>query len=50
MMSPSELLIAHEIYHMRSESRELMYSQLMSIADKIAHGTIEKIRKHSIAF
>lgn len=25
MMSPSELLIANEIYHMRSESRELMY-------------------------
>lgn len=43
MMSPSELLIAHEIYHMRSESRELMYSQLMTIAYKIAHGTIEEI-------
>lgn len=43
MMSPSELLIANEIYHMRSESRELMYSQLMSIADRIAHGGIENI-------
>lgn len=43
MMSPAELLIAHEIYHMRSESRELMYSQLMSIANTIAHGGIEDI-------
>lgn len=43
MMSPSELLIAHEIYNMRSESRELMYNQLMSIADKIAHGEIDEI-------
>lgn len=43
MMSPSELLIAHEIYHMRSESRELMYSQLMSLANMIAHGGIENI-------
>lgn len=49
MMSPSELLIANEIYHMRSESRELMYSQLMSIADRIAHGSIEDIPDlHSI--
>ena len=44
MMSPAELLIAHEIYNMRSESREKMYSQLMTIADKIAHGTIEEIQ------
>ena len=43
MMSPSELIIANEIYHMRSETRELMYSQLMSIADKIAHGGIADI-------
>lgn len=43
MMSPSELLIANEIYHMRSESRELMYSQIMSIANSIAHGSIEDI-------
>ncbi len=43
MMSPSELIIANEIYHKRSESRELMYSQLMSIADNIAHGGIADI-------
>lgn len=43
MISPSELLIANEVYHMRSESREKMYSQLMSIADKIAHGGIDEI-------
>ena len=43
MMSPSELLIANEIYHMRSESRELMYSQLMTIAMVISHGDINHI-------
>ena len=43
MMSPMELLIAHEVYHMRSESRELMYSQLMSIAAMISHGDIDNI-------
>lgn len=49
MMSPSELLIANEIYHMRSESREMMYSQLMSIADRLAHGSINEIPDlHSI--
>ena len=43
MISPSELLIANEIYHMSSESRERMYSQLMLIADDVAHGNIEDI-------
>ena len=43
MLSSSELIIAHEIYHMRSESREKMYNQLMTIADKIAHGGINEI-------
>lgn len=43
MISPMELLIANEIYHMRSESRERMYEQWMSIADEIAHGEIEDI-------
>lgn len=43
MMSPMELLIANEVYHMRSESRELMYSQLMSIAAMISHGDIDSI-------
>lgn len=43
MISPSELLIVNEIYHMRSESRELMYSQLMSIAAKISQGGIDEI-------
>lgn len=43
MMSPFELLIANEIYHMHAESRELMYSQLMSLAQKIAHGDINSI-------
>jgi len=43
MISASELLIAHEIYQMRSESRELMYSQLMSLAALIAHRGINEI-------
>lgn len=43
IMSPSELLIANEIYNMRSESRELMYSQLMSLAKMIAQGGIDSI-------
>lgn len=43
MMSPMELLIANEVYHMRSESRELMYSQLMSIASTISHGDLDNI-------
>ena len=43
MMSPSELLIANEIYHLRIESREMMYSQMMSIAEEIAHGNIDNI-------
>ena len=44
MMSPSELLIANEIYHMRSESRELMYSQLMTIAMVLSHGDINHMQ------
>ena len=43
MMSPMELLIANEVYHMRSESRELMYYQLMSIANHVAHDSIDNI-------
>lgn len=43
MLPPSELLIIHEIYHMHSEEREKMYSQMMGIATKISHGDIKQI-------
>ena len=43
LMKPSELLIAHEIYNMHCESRELMYKQWMDIATLISHGSIDEI-------
>lgn len=43
IMKPAELLIAHEIYNMRCESRELMYEQWMTIAEMISHGSINEI-------
>ena len=43
MMSPMELLIANEVYHMHSESREKMYAQLMSIAEYVAHHSIDEV-------
>lgn len=43
MISPMELLIANEVYHMHSESREKMYAQLMAIADYVAHHSIDEV-------
>lgn len=43
LMSPMELLIANEVYHMCPESRAQMYEQWMSIAELTAHGNIDEI-------
>lgn len=43
MMSPGELLVANEIYHMHCEQREQMYMSIMAIAEEISHRNIDNL-------
>lgn len=43
MMSPGELLVINEIYHMKCDGRELMYSSMMGLAEEISHRTIDNL-------
>ena len=43
MMSPGELLVANEIYHMHCEQREKMYMSIMAIAEEISHRNIDNL-------